>query len=148
MQCRRIPASSLASYPGLASNECCLFRGVFHEPREEPLKRPLLNLIVEFSSPFFLQDCEGAPILSEDPGTAETRSCIARMTSALAKSWSAIGNSPHPGCVFCLHALQFGRVANTSPRKVSRRLLGGNTRVSAATIPKGKPHSKGTSTSP
>ena len=41
-----------------------------------------------------------------------------------------IGNSLHlihGGCVFCLRALRFRWVVNTNPRKVSRRLLGGNT---------------------
>ena len=68
--------------------ECSLLRTVLRESREEPLKGHLSNLVVDFSSPFLLQDCVavhpegvvdtahaktlawGEQILSADPGTA------------------------------------------------------------------------------
>ena len=43
--------------PGLACAERRLLRALLRESREEPLKISLPNLVVDFSSSFFLQDC-------------------------------------------------------------------------------------------
>ena len=53
----RCVPSSLVSNPRLACAVCRLLRPVFRESREEPFKGAFSNLIVDFSSPFCLQDC-------------------------------------------------------------------------------------------
>ena len=82
-------AAMSVSNPGLACAVCRLLRPVFRESREESFKGAFSNLIVDFSSPFCLQDCvvmhpedvvdtadakafaKECKSLSEDPGTAE-----------------------------------------------------------------------------
>ena len=74
---------------GLASTECRLRHTVLRETWEEPFERPLSNLVVDFCSPLFLKDCV-AVYCQDVVWQSWTRSCIARMTSALPKSWSAM----------------------------------------------------------
>ena len=98
---------SFVTSSGLACAECGLHGAVLCKSREEPLKRPLPNLVVDFSGSLLLQDrvamhprdvvdTTDAKALAEESKfclwvlTQLTRSCIARTTSALAKSWSAM----------------------------------------------------------
>ena len=95
--CRSSDVSrSLEPNSRLASTEGCLCHTV-RETREEPFERPLPNLIIDQ----FLQRCVPPGLCGREPDFPEvransvcgswqswTRSCIARMTSALLRSWS------------------------------------------------------------
>ena len=56
--CRSSDVSrSFVPNSGLASTECRLRHTVLRETWEESFERPLPNLVVDFRSPLFLQDC-------------------------------------------------------------------------------------------